>query len=283
MVNEVKEKYKLSNITMFSCGLLPWITRTEIYGHSGNNYGPKAVNVATVSPSSEFMILNDILFKDLCYSWFHTGNFLQADNFLSLTLSVDNQVIHLSRLYGLYLKHGGHWNNYSDIPMFYRDFDDLSAELLRNIDAEYTQIRNCIKSMFPHRDFRYMLDYLALERLSYKTSNTDIRESFVNSNTLGQIATPVVQNNNGEWIFDKGHRFFKDDVYYGLCIAKWIAEKLNVDTPIIDNILSWAQGLLCDRIIDHGRLVLEDNTNTYPFKIGIPSVYGYDTIEEIMD
>ena len=38
-----------------------------------------------------------------------------------------------------------------------------------------------------------MLDYLGLERLSYRSENTDIRESFVTSKTLGAIKPPVKQ------------------------------------------------------------------------------------------
>lgn len=280
MVDEIKARYGLKQIVTFACGLVPWITRTARYGQEGLSYGAKHVNVVAVSPATEFSALNAGLLEDLCYRWFRRGRFVQADNFLSLTLSVDNQIIHLSRMYGLSLATGGVWDEKAHVPLFYRDFDETSADIMRAVDNDYSQIRDRIRALFPHKRFTYMLDYLALERLSYQTANTDIRESFVNSPTLGQIATPVVQNADGKWGFDTTHRFFEDDVYYGLCIAKWMAEKIGVETPAVDRILSWAQVLLKDSIISGSRLCVHP---TERFKSGIPSEYGFTSIEDIVD
>lgn len=49
MVHEVENMYGLKNICVFAIGLIPWICRTTKYGHSGANYGTKAVNVAAVT------------------------------------------------------------------------------------------------------------------------------------------------------------------------------------------------------------------------------------------
>ena len=280
MVDEIKAKYALNNIATFACGLIPWITRTASYGSEGITYGAKSVNVAAVYPQTDFANLNEGLFNDLCFRWFKQGQFVQADNFLSLTLSVDNQIIHLARMFGMYLKSGGEWTEKAAVPFFYRDFDEASADVLRDVDGDYEAIRERIRRLFPEKSFKYMLDYLALERLSYQTANTDIRESFVNSKTLGQIATPVVQNAGGKWVFDKTHRFFEDDVYYGLCIAKWIAEKADVETKAIDRILDWAQVLVDDKIIDGSRLCLR---SPKAFKSGLPSEYGFTAIDNIVD
>lgn len=79
---------------------------------------------------------------------------------------------------------------------FYRDYDDLSADLLATLDNDYSKIRNKIKEMFPKNNFEYMLNYLDLERLSYQSCNENIKQSFVNSKTLGAIKTPVVKVEN---------------------------------------------------------------------------------------
>ena len=110
MVDEIKQKFDLNNIVSVAVGLIPWITRTKNYGSVGVNYGPKEVNVAAVYPREEFDYVNDLFLDDICYNWFKTGKFVQAQNFLSLTLSVDNQIIHQTRLYGLYKASGGSWD-----------------------------------------------------------------------------------------------------------------------------------------------------------------------------
>ena len=280
MVNEIKMKYELTNIVTFAVGLIPWITRTAEYGKVGMNYGVKDVNIATVSPKEEFNFLNENIFNDLCFSHFSKGAFVQADNFISLTMSVDNQIIHQSRLYGLYLKSGGSWDKYEDVPYFYRDYDDTSASLLEELDGEYSKIRNGIIKKFPKRNYKYMLSYLELERLSNGSTNSNIKASFISSKTLGQIGTPVVKDESDRWVINADHRFFYDDVFYGICIAKWFAQKLEVETPILDKILYWAQNILGDKIIKDGKLEKVDCIN---FKYGTPDVYGYTQLEDVID
>ncbi|MCG8484743.1 MAG: NAD/NADP octopine/nopaline dehydrogenase family protein, partial [Clostridia bacterium] len=114
------------------------------------------------------------------------------------------------------------------------------------------------------------------------TSNKTILETFQNSKTLGAIRTPVVEE-NGKWVIDKKHRFFRDDIYYGLCIAKWIAEKLNLKVPHIDDVLIWAQDFLNDRIIENEKLVISEEMEKNPFKYGVPEVYGFTQVDQIID
>ncbi|MBO4233826.1 hypothetical protein FO675_05850 [Riemerella anatipestifer] len=280
MVEEIIKKFNLKNVVYFSSGLIPWITRTKKYGEVGINYGCKQNNVVAVFPKSEFSNVKKLLLDDLCFNYFGKGEYLQADNFISLTLSVDNQIIHQTRLYAMYLKYGGEWNSYEDVPFFYRDYDDLSANVLEELDNEYSFIRNKLIKDFPEHDFKYMMNYLDLEHFSYGSSSPNIKESFTDSQTLGQIPTPVVQNDEGKWVFDATHRFFYDDIYYGIVIAKWMAEKLNIRTPTIDKILKWAGSVIGEQIIDDkGNL---KNNNKENFLFGTPDVYGYSSIQELI-
>ncbi|MBQ6649349.1 MAG: NAD/NADP octopine/nopaline dehydrogenase family protein [Muribaculaceae bacterium] len=284
MVDEIKKQFGLSNIVSFAFGLIPWICRQIKYGEKGVTYGCKAVNYAACYPKHYFKQIDEELLEQICYRWFGKGKVEQADNFLSLSLSVDNQIIHTSRCLGLYKVYGRTWPHKEDVPWFYRDYDDVSANLLASLDDDYTKIRQAIIKMHPEKDYRYMLDYLALERFSYQSQNTDVKESFVTSQTLVSIQTPVVQNSEGLWEVDRNHRFFLDDIYYGNCIAKWMAEKLDIETPTIDEILHWAQLVRGERIIDDkNRLILDSPDLTSPLKCGIPSVYGFNSIEDCID
>lgn len=284
MVEEIKKEYHLTEVVTFSFGLIPWICRTIEYGKIGVTYGCKAVNVAACTPASYFAQIDEEFFEPICYDWFHTGKVLQSDNFLSLTLSVDNQIIHTSRCYSLYKKYGESWDQLSDVPMFYRDYDEMSAQELLDLDRDYTRIREKIMAVYPEKNFRYMLDYLALERFSYASENTDVRESFVNSKTLVAIKTPVIQNENGAWEIPKEHRFFTDDIYYGLCIVKWIAERLDIEVPTITEILRWAEIVQKEKFLDDsGQLSLDSASLAGEFKSGIPLFYGYKSVEEIVD
>lgn len=284
MVDEVKNLYNLHNIVTFAFGLIPWVCRIIKYGQTGVTYGCKAVNYAACSPHEFFPQINEELLDHICYHWFGKGKVEQSDNFLSLTLSVDNQIIHTSRCLGLYKVYGKTWKRREDVPWFYKDYDDISAQLLARLDDDYSQIRNAIKALHPEKDYHYMMDYLALERFSYQSHNTDIKESFITSQTLISIGTPVVQNADGLWEIDRNHRFFLDDIYYGNCIAKWMAEKLNIHTPTIDEILQWAQLVRQETIINEdNHLVLDSPDLREHLKSGIPAFYGFNSIEDCID
>ena len=93
MVHEMERNYDLHNICTFACGLIPWICRTVEYGKIGANYGTKMVNIAAVTPRDKFNVLDEIFLKDIAERWHGKGAFHQACSFLSLTLSVDNQIV----------------------------------------------------------------------------------------------------------------------------------------------------------------------------------------------
>ncbi len=284
MVDEMKNKYSLTNIVTFAFELIPWICRIIKYGEKGVTYGCKAVNVAATYPNSYFEQVKEELFDVICYKWFGKGKTEQSDNFLSFTLSVDNQIIHTSRCFGLYKVYGTTWSRKEDVPMFYKDYDDISASLLKDLDDDYSKIRHALISKYPHKNYKYMLDYLALERLSYQSGNTDIKESFVTSKTLVSIGTPVVQNAEGKWEVDRNHRFFMDDIYYGNCIAKWIAEQLNIEVPTIDAIIHWVEGVRDEKLLDeNNKLLIDGEDLAKPLKSGIPCYYGFKTIDDIID
>ncbi len=283
MVDEIVREFELDSVTTFAVGLIPWVCRVLEYGSRGVTYGSKELNVAAVAPRERFSTLEDGILSDLCERPLGKGPFIQADSFLSLTLSVDNQIIHPARCYGLFRRHGGRWKTADQIPYFYRDFDDLSADVLRDLDADYSKVRDALKERFPERSFTHMLDYLALERLSYQSDNTDIRESFTTSQTLGAIKPPTRRLPEGDWVIDTDHRFFTDDISYGVCIAKWMAQELELLVPTMDAIIEWVQDLRGERYIEDGRLLTEADSLAGRFRSGIPPVYGLHTIDDVVD
>lgn len=82
---------------------------------------------------------------------------------------------------------------------------------------------------------------------------------------------------------DINHRFFTDDIAYGICIAKWIAQQMAFDVPTMDAIIKWSQELRGENYISDGKLLPQNETVNGCFRSGIPPVYGMQTIEDIMD
>ncbi len=283
MVDEIKESFALEHIITFSFGLIPWICRTHEYGKVGITYGVKPINIAAVEPEEKFARLNENVFEKVCLDWFDSGEFQQADNFLSLTFSVDNQIIHPARCYGLFMRYGGEWEKKENIPLFYDDFDQVSADILENLDADYSKIRRRIRKKYPNKKFSKMKNYLDQDRYTNETEEYTVLESFLQSKTLGAIKAPTIKTKAGTWKIDTDHRFFTDDIHYGLCIAKWVAERFKIDVPTIDKIIRWAQKLRKEELLKDGKLLLDSADLSKRFKSGIPHFYGYQTVADIVD
>lgn len=284
MVDEIRNEFKMDNLVAFSFGLIPWVSRLVEYGHKGITYGCMSSNYAAVFPRNYFKQIDKEFFEQICYKWFGKGQVEESDNFISLTLSVDNQIIHTARCCGLHEIYGRTWSCKSDVPWFYRDFDDVSAHLMEGVDQDYSKVRNAIKERFPKKKFTHMLNYLDLEYFSHKYYSKDVKDSILSSQTLHSITTPVIQNSEGTWEIDCNHRFFLDDIFYGNCIAKWMAEQLDIKTPTIDYILNWAQKVRGEIIIgENNKLILDSPDLKKPFKSGIPVVYGYKSLDDCID
>lgn len=283
MVHEIEKKHKLTNVAAFSIGLIPWVCRGEEYGSYGICYGGKKVNICAVTPPDRFDHLNEIFLEDICHTQLGCGKFVQACSFISLTLSVDNQIIHPSRCYGLWKRYGGKWKNYDDVPFFYKDFDDLSADCLKRLDDDYSTVRNAIRKHWPDRPFKYMLNYLELDRFVYQTDSADIKTSFTESETLGKIKTPVRHLESGEYQIDEHCRFFTDDIPYGLLITKWIAEQLGEEVPFVDEIINWVQDLRNERFLTKDNKIDLEACLAADHATGIPPSYGVTSVEDILD
>lgn len=99
------------------------------------------------------------------------------------------------------------------------------------------------------------------------------------SKTLHHIKPPVVFEKD-RWILDKNHRFFRDDINYGLCIAKWFADQLDIPTPMIDIILQWANDSQRKLLFGKGLAIPEADRNGFSY--GIPPVYGLESIDQVI-
>ena len=234
MCQSLINKHHFDQLHYWSVGLMPWICRAQVYGKIGINYGANQHNVVCTSSDFCYHYLQEYLLDDLCLNYFGKGKFHRTFNFIELTLSVNNQIIHPARCYALAMTYPDGWKNESEVPFFYKDFDDLSAAVLQKVDSEYEMIRQHIRSLIP-QSLTFLLGYLELESFSTGSEVNDIKKSFVESRTLHQIKPPLIKIDNTLFI-NTNHRFFKDDIFYGLDIAKFFAKQFSIETPEMDKI-----------------------------------------------
>ena len=90
------------------------------------------------------------------------------------------------------------------------------------------------------------------------------------------IKTPMLKKELG-YIPDFKSRYFLEDFPYGLCIIKGFADILDVNTPVIDNILMWFEQIANVSYYIDNEFVGEDLE-----KLPLPKNYGLNTVEDII-
>jgi len=113
-------------------------------------------------------------------------------------MSVDNQIIHPSRCYGIFKSSSsGTWTSLKghlttctfvhhlaameikfvfcgllDVPYFYKNFDEKSAAFVEGLDEDYEKIRQAIRRKYPSLAFSGMFSYLQLQAFAHKVTHS---------------------------------------------------------------------------------------------------------------
>lgn len=72
-------------------------------------------------------------------------------------------------------------------------------------------------------------------------------------------------------------RLFNEDIPFGLCVLKDMAEKLKIATPSIDFMIEWHQNIMGKEFLKNGKL----NPDLLP-ETSCATAYGFTTLEEMV-
>ena len=186
------------------------------------------------------------------------------ENYLNLTLTPSNPILHTSRLYAMF----NQTIEYDYVPYFYRDWDIYSSQILFACDDELQQICKSLNNI--------NLSYVKSLKLHYESYNEQqLVDKMKSIESFKQIKAPMLKK--GERFYpDYDSRYFTEDFPYGLLIIKGFAVICNVDTPCIDKIIEWEQSMVGKEYLVNGKLAGANLDET-----GIPQNYGIKTKEDI--
>ncbi len=159
------------------------------------------------------------------------------DNYLNITLTPSNPILHTTRLYSLFKDyHVGYV--YDNIPLFYEEWNNESSEILLKCDYELQQICRKIENiknidLSSVRSLTYHYDSYTPEEMTNKIRSI---------NSLKGLKTPFLKLGDG-YVPDFNSRYFIADFPYGLAIIKQLAKLANVNVPNIDLVLNWFNSL----------------------------------------
>lgn len=202
---------------------VPFIARTEEYGHSAHLLGYKSAHNIAVERCDD-----KEGFRSLIESLFDAPVTLLR-NYYEASLTNSNPLLHTSRLYTMF---GGENEGrvFPRMILFYEEWTVEAAQLLIDMDEEFFTILRYLpvsEGYLPR-----ILDYYEshdAESLARKLSSIQ---------GFKGITSPMKETAEG-WVPDFASRYFTEDFPYGLRYIWELAHQLNIDVPYIDKVYNW--------------------------------------------
>ena len=168
-----------------------------------------------------------------------------------MILSNSNPIIHIARICEIIQ------NNYPSNKqyLFYEQWGDAASKIALAMDNELKEVMRTLNAS----EYRDLLTH-------YQVSDyTELTHKIQSIPSFHGIIAPMIHV-NGKYHIDPNSRYIQEDLPYGTCFIKYIAQHLGIKTPNIDKAITQIQPIL-------GRTLLQNNTlNT---KVFIQDL-GYD-------
>lgn len=179
-------------------------------------------------------------------------------NYLSVTLTPSNPIIHTTRLRTLFADYE-EGKVYDRNPLFYGEWSDASSGLLIACDGELQDMLKIIDEMDLH--------YVRSLKLHYESDTVEAMTKKISSiKSLHNLASPMKKVEGG-WVPDFQSRYFTADFPYGLAIIEELATVLGFKAPNINETMEWYRNVTGDtnrlNIGDYGIHSLQDIYNIY--------------------
>lgn len=151
-------------------------------------------------------------------------------NYLNLTLTPSNPILHTTRLRTIF---GNYYNGltYDKLPLFYEDWNDETSELLLQCDDELQNICSALNG--------FDLSYVKSLKSHYESETPQQLTAKISGiESLKGLKTPSVRI-KGKYIPDFDSRYFMADFPFGLGILIQIADLLGVKIPGMRETMEW--------------------------------------------
>lgn len=236
--------------TLFGVQRVPAVARLEQYGKRVRCEGLRSELFIASIPNGE--VENLAVFMSQLWGIPCTV----LPNYLSVTLTPSNPILHTTRLRTLFRDYE-EGRVYENNPLFYGEWDDDSSKLLIACDTE-------LQEMLKIMDKLDLYNVRSL-KVHYESNTVEAMTKKLNSiKSLHNLMSPMKQVEGG-WIPDFTSRYFMADFPYGLAIIEELADVLKYDAHNIKDTMNWYRKVTGDT----NRLVLGE--------------YGIHSVEDIYE
>jgi Glycerol-3-phosphate dehydrogenase len=210
--------------TLFGLQRVPTVARLEKYGKRVRCEGLRSELFLASIPSSKAEALSEFMSS----LWGIPCTALP--NYLSVTLTPSNPILHTTRLCTLFADYED-GKVYERNPLFYGEWNDTSSELLIACDSELQEMLKIMNKLDLHN--------VRSLKIHYESDTVkEMTKKLCSIKSLHNLASPM-KTVDGGWIPDFESRYFTADFPYGLAIIEELAEVLKYDAPNIKSTMDW--------------------------------------------
>lgn len=221
-----------ANVVAFQT--LPWACRIKNFGSEIYISGRKSRIQAASLPGDISPIYFYLLEKLL------ELKIERIEHITTLTLANVGQIFHPGIMYGTFKDNPKVTFEEDNIPMFYQGISEEIAQLLSDISCEIQNIAkklNETNENIEHEKVFHVKDWLLSSYEELIEDKSSLHKMITTNSAYKGIKVPVRKVDENLYAPDFGSRYVVEDVPYGLLVSKSIAMMVNIETPVIDEVI----------------------------------------------
>lgn len=278
---EYQSKYYLDSFQkgclVLSTETLPWACRISKYGSEVIVQGTKESVMASlivrdkkdVDKSAQAEIIQQLLGRKPVVKL--------VDHFLELTMHTKAS-LHPPIMYSKWRN----WNGkpLDNPPLFYQGIDEEAAKYLNGVSEESLAIASKIAKKCPTivvSRIGTLYQWLLSHYTGQILDKSSLLTAMQTNKAYAGLVHPMKRTDDGKYIPDFEYRYTREDIPYGLVVFRGIATLVNVPTPVIDEIILWAQKRLGKEFLVDGKLTGKDLHCAR-----LPQSYGYMSFQDLL-
>lgn len=202
----------------------------------------------------------------------------EIQNYIAVNLMAKS-IIHPPLMYG-------QWRSFDGKPLkekslFYQGVDETQARLLSAVSDECIAIGKAIETQIPGTDMSeviHIFDWYLTYYADQITNKSSLMTAMQTNKAYDGLTHPMKEVEGGEFVPDFGYRYTAEDVPFGLVVIKGIGQLAGVATPVMDEIITWAQGKLNQEYLVGSELSGKDVSKTRA-----PQRFGFRSVQQLFD
>ncbi|KAK3091432.1 hypothetical protein FSP39_019846 [Pinctada imbricata] len=268
------DKTKTCSIVSFET--LPWACRILEFGTSIKILGTKDTIGASVLKGSECTLEKSDILDKIQRVFGEFPKILPVQNYLAIILMSD-ACIHPPIMYGKW----GKWDGtpLSEKPLFYQGVDEVAADYLTKVSNEVVATAREIarqQSGVDMKDVVPLIDWYKNHYSDQLVDDSSLMRALQTNKAYDGLIHPMKETSDGKFVPDFSYRYTSEDIPFGMVVLKGLALLAGVDTPVMDEVLAWAQGKLGKEFIVGSELEGKDLPQSRA-----PQNYGFKTVDDL--